>query len=114
MKKIWSSPVSRAFWLFAKTLGSTVTAVVGAELAKRAVQKFNSEDDAKKWAQKAQEQENKVQELQKEVVQLKNRVDELKNQAFSVPWPPIPPEHNPQERTPIIEEQAPHFPKGES
>ncbi|MBL91974.1 MAG: hypothetical protein CMH56_09220 [Myxococcales bacterium] len=113
MKKIWSSPVSKAFWLFAKTLGSTVTAVVGAEVAKRAMRKFNHDDDSKKWEQKAQAQEEKVQELQREVADLQQRVHELKSQAFSVPWPPMPPENNPTADGPIIEGQAAHFPKGE-
>ena len=113
MKKIWSSPVSKAFWLFAKTLGSTVTAVVGAEVAKRAMRKFNNDDDSKKWEQKAQEQEQKVQDLQREVATLQQRVHDLKSQAFSVPWPPIPHEDNPTGNEPIINEQPVHFPKGE-
>ena len=114
MKKIWSSPVSKAFWIFAKTLGSTVTAVVGAEMAKRAMKKFNNDDDSKKWEQKAQEQEQKVEELQREVATLQQRVEEIKTQAFSVPWPPIPSEDNPSPDAPIIEGQSAHFPKGES
>ena len=43
--------------MLAKTLGSTVTAVVGAEIAKRALKNFGSPGDAGKWEQKAQAQE---------------------------------------------------------
>ena len=100
-------------WLFVQTLGSTVTAVVGAEVAKRAVKKFGGDEDTQ-WQEKAQHNEARVHELEKEVKDLQERLSSIKTQAFSVPWPPPPPGHNPAESEPIIDTDAPHFPKGES
>lgn len=114
MNRLFSSPVSKAFWMLAKTLGSTVTAVVGAEIAKRALKNFGSPGDAGKWEQKAQAQEAEVKELRQEVADLQQRVEELKNQAFTVPWPPIPPNDNLSSAAPITEGKPVHYPKGES
>jgi len=113
MKTIYSSPVSKAVWLFVQTLGSTVTAVVGAEVAKRAVQKFGGQADHEKWREQAEHSEVRVHELEKEVQDLQDRLSSIKTQAFSVPWPPIPPQHNPESNSPIIDPTRPHFPKNE-
>ena len=113
MKTIFSSPVSKAVWLFVQTLGSTVTAVVGAEVAKRAVQKFGRQSDNEQWREKAENNEVRVHELEKEVKDLQDRLSSIKTQAFSVPWPPVPPSNNSDADSPIIEATTPHFPKNE-
>ena len=113
MKSVFSSPVSKAVWLFVQTLGSTVTAVVGAEVAKRAVKKFGGDNDTE-WQEKAKNNETRVHELEKEVQDLQKQLSSIKSQAFSVPWPPPPPGHNPADNAPIMDPQTPHFPKGDT
>ncbi len=113
MKSVFSSPVSKAVWLFVQTLGSTVTAVVGAEVAKRAIKKFGNEEGTQ-WQEQAQSTQARVNELEKEVKDLQDQLSSIKTQAFSVPWPPVPPGHNPDSPNPIIDPNTPHFPKGKS
>ena len=89
-----------------------MTAVVGAELAKRALKKIDPEDKNGEIAKEAQKNKKRVQELEMEVQELQEQMEHLKKQAFSVPWPPAAPPHNPDEPSPIINGDKPHFPKG--
>ena len=81
----------------------------GAEVAKRAVG-IEGDNDTE-WQEKAKNNETRVHELEKEVQDLQKQLSSIKSQAFSVPWPPPPPGHNPADNAPIMDPQTPHFPK---